>query len=113
MFRVVGTSKVKKGLSNIFSATKLDPSSCIDENTTGTSYYDSFLNSKDLRYMESAKNRTGHIEYLTPLEYYQECANKVFNSSVKVYKTRGKEIIAVLIIYQMQLNQVENFSFLI
>ena len=90
MFRVVGTSKVKKGLSNIFSATKLDPSSCIDENTTGTSYYDSFLNSKDLRYMESAKNRTGHIEYMTPIKYYQECATKVFNSSVDSLQNQRK-----------------------
>lgn len=49
---------------------------------TTTSYYNDFLNSKDLEYMQAEKNRTGEIVMMTPDEYIQECADKVFNGRV-------------------------------
>lgn len=42
------------------------------------SYYDNFLNPKDLAYMEDAKNRTGKIVYMTPEEYYEACVEYCF-----------------------------------
>lgn len=46
--------------------------------TTNTSYYDEFLTDKGLAYMQKAKNLTGHIEYMSPQEYFEECASKIF-----------------------------------
>lgn len=52
-----------------------------------TSYYNNFLNAKDLEYMQNHKNRTGEVVMLSPNEYFSECANKVFsNSSVEDLK---------------------------
>lgn len=48
---------------------------------TGTSYYNSFLNDKDLAYMEKSKNRTGKIVYMTPAQYYHECATNIFEDT--------------------------------
>ena len=48
-----------------------------DETSTHTSYYDNFLNEKDLEYMRKAKNRNGEIVMMTPDEYYKE-ASKIF-----------------------------------
>ena len=48
---------------------------------TTISYYNDFLNSTDLKYMQNHKNRTGEIVMMTPMEYFQECA-KLFNTSV-------------------------------
>lgn len=45
---------------------------------TDTSYYNNFLNQKDLAYMQKAKNRTGEVVYMTPAQYYQECADNIF-----------------------------------
>lgn len=54
---------------------------CPFKESTGVSYYDNFLNFSDLHYMETHKNRTGKIVMMTPEEYYQECATKVFTTS--------------------------------
>ncbi len=45
---------------------------------TGTSYYDNFLNANDLAYMQKAKNRNGEIIMMTPNEYFEACANDIF-----------------------------------
>ena len=52
-----------------------------DETRTGFSYYDNFLNDKDLEYMQKSKGLTGHIEYMTPKDYFKWCA-KFFNKDV-------------------------------
>lgn len=49
-----------------------------DISSTGTSYYNNFLNTKDLEYMQTAKNLTGHIEMMTPQEYFEACAKDIF-----------------------------------
>lgn len=48
---------------------------------TETSYYNNFLNESDLAYMQKSKNRTGEVIYMTPTEYYQECATKIFEQT--------------------------------
>lgn len=59
-----------------------------DTSTTGMSYYDNFLNEKDLAYMQQAKNLTGEIVMMSPKEYYERCSRDIFNgrSSVKDLK---------------------------
>lgn len=52
--------------------------SVFNKNTTGTSYYDNFLNEKDLNYMQKAKNLDGVIEMMSPSEYFEACANEIF-----------------------------------
>lgn len=49
--------------------------------STGMSFYDNFLDKDDLKYMQDSRNLTGEIKYMTPSEYYSECA-KLFGSSV-------------------------------
>lgn len=49
---------------------------------TTTSYYNDFLNSKDLKYMQENKNRTGEIVMMSPSEYIDECADKIFSDRV-------------------------------
>lgn len=56
---------------------------------TDTSYYNDFLNAKDLKYMQEQKNRTGEVVLMTPEEYVQECADKIFKGRVT-----PKELIA-------------------
>ena len=45
--------------------------------TTGTSYYDNFLNTEDLDYMRKSKNRDGKIVMMTPDEYFEH-ASEIF-----------------------------------
>lgn len=45
---------------------------------TDTSYYNDFLNQKDLQYMQSAKNRTGEVVMMSPTEYFEECSQYGF-----------------------------------
>lgn len=55
-------------------------------NSTDTSYYDNFLNAKDLKYMQDSKNRTGVVVNMTPTEYYQACADDIFGKPVESIK---------------------------
>ena len=57
-----------------------------DINSTDMSYYDNFLNAKDLKYMQDSKNRTGEIVNMTPTEYYQACADDIFGKPVESIK---------------------------
>lgn len=49
---------------------------------TWMSYYDNFLNEKDLAYMQEAKNRTGEIVMMTPEAYFRACSQFAFNYRV-------------------------------
>lgn len=50
-----------------------------DTSKTGMSYYDDFL--KDLKYMQDEKNLTADIVMMSPMEYFEGCA-EIFNSDV-------------------------------
>ena len=64
---------------------------------TDTSYYNNFLNEEDLAYMQKSKNRTGEVVYMTPEQYYEECATKIFRDtsveSLKQQRRRNGEYI--------------------
>lgn len=60
----------------------VNSSDIFDTSKTGMSYYDNFLNDKDLKYMEKTRELTGRIEQLTPQEYFEEVA-KIFGTSVE------------------------------
>lgn len=46
---------------------------------TGFSYYDQFLNTKDAAYLKDKKNLVGKIEYMTPDQYIEACAEYGFS----------------------------------
>ena len=50
---------------------------------TKVSFYNDFLTDQGLEYMQKNKNRTGEIVYMSPDEYFRECATKVFGISQK------------------------------
>ena len=51
----------------------------IFDDKTHISFYDTFFT--DPKYMAEKENLKGHIEMMSPKEYYEECANKIFNCS--------------------------------
>lgn len=57
----------------------VSPDNVFDINDTKVSYYNEFLTPKGLEYMQKSKNRTGEVVYMTPNEYFKECASKIFN----------------------------------
>ena len=62
---------------SVFDGTPFEPD-------TDTSYYNNFLNANDLAYMQKAKNRNGEIIMMTPNEYFEACANKIFSGKYSV-----------------------------
>lgn len=52
------------------------------DKTTNMSYYDDFLDPKELKYMQKEKNRDGKIVQMTPKEYYEACAKDIFGCTV-------------------------------
>lgn len=50
------------------------PDSVFNTQTTNMSYYDRFLNERDLKYMQEAKNLDGQIVYMTPDDYFKGAA---------------------------------------
>lgn len=57
---------------------------------TWMSYYDNFLNAKDLKYMQESKNRTGEIVMMTPEDYYWECGMYGFRHAVSTDKLKAE-----------------------
>lgn len=70
-----------------YKTCQVDGTNIFDVNKTGMSYYDQLIpGHPENTYMKKAKNLKGEIIYLTPLEYYQECAKNIFNTSVESLK---------------------------
>lgn len=63
----------------------------VDLKHTGMSFYDQFLGTSELEYLRNVKNLKGTIVKMTPKEYYQDCAYKIFNTSTeKLKRERGE-----------------------
>lgn len=56
----------------------VSPDNVFDINNTHASYYNEFLKPDGLKYMQDHKNRTGEIVYMSPDDYFRECAEKIF-----------------------------------
>ena len=85
-------------------------SNCPFQRSTGTSYYDNFLNNKDLEYMQKSKNRDGEIVMMSPNEYYKECAKNVFeNSSVARLKAQRNADSDLIRQYQADMKRGDKF----
>ena len=61
----------------------VSPDRVFDIGDTKVSFYNEFLTADGLEYMQKNKNRTGEIVYMSPDEYFRECATKVFGISQK------------------------------
>lgn len=73
------------------TATYSGDGNVIDMNHTGMSFYDQFLGTSELAYLRDKKNLKGTIVKMTPTEYYENCAHKIFNTSVeKLKRERGE-----------------------
>ncbi len=63
----------------------------VDLNHTGMSFYDQFLETSELDYLRDKKNLKGTVVKMTPKEYYQNCADMIFHTSVeKLKRERGE-----------------------
>lgn len=58
----------------------------VDSNKTGMSFYDQFLNSSETDYLRNQKNLQGQVVYMSPNEYYEQCARRIFNTTVENLK---------------------------
>ena len=59
----------------------VDGRNIFDTKHTGTSFYDQFLGTTELDYLRDHENLVGKIVYMTPQEYYDICATKIFNTT--------------------------------
>lgn len=57
---------------------------------TGFSYYDDFLDEKELAYKQQAKNRTGEIVMMSPNQYYHDCSLYGFGHTIPVDKLKAQ-----------------------
>lgn len=55
------------------------PNGVFDVNDTKVSFYNEFLTDEGLKYMQSSKNRTGEIVYMSPNDYFKSCAEDIFH----------------------------------
>ena len=63
----------------LYIRASVSPENVFNKNDTKVSFYNDFLTSDGLQYMQKNKNRTGEIVYMSPDEYFRECAQKIFN----------------------------------
>ena len=85
-------------------------SDCPFQQSTDTSYYDNFLNERDLEYMRKSKNRDGEVVMMSPSEYYKECAENVFeNSSVASLKAQRNADSDLIRQYQEDMKNGDKF----
>lgn len=73
------------------TATYSGDGNVVDLNHTGMSFYDQFLGTSELAYFRDKKNLKGTVVKMTPKEYYENCAYKIFNTSVQKLKTERGE----------------------
>jgi len=66
-------------------------SNIFDTSTTGTSFYNDFLDGGDKEYLRKKYNLSGEIVQMTPQEYYDECAKHCFNTSAEKLKVERGE----------------------
>ena len=73
------------------TATYSGDGNVVDLNHTGMSFYDQFLGTSELAYLRDVKNLKGTVVKMTPKEYYQDCAYKIFNTTTeKLKRERGE-----------------------
>ena len=58
----------------------------IDTTKVGMSYYDDYLDEKEADYLLKKTGTVGKIVMMSPQKYYEECATKIFNTSVAKLK---------------------------
>lgn len=64
----------------------------IDTTKVGMSYYDDYLTKEGQKYLYDKTGTVGKIVTMSPQKYYEECATKIFNTSVdKLKRSRYAE----------------------
>lgn len=67
-----------------YGTATIDGNNVIDTTTTGVPYYNDFLRPHAAERLKLSENLVGSIQYMTPLEYYEECAKYGFDKEVSV-----------------------------
>lgn len=65
-------------------------SDIFDKTTTGVSFYNQFLGTSELEYLKNKKNLVGSVVYMSPEEYYSECAKHAFGRVVSVQQLKSQ-----------------------
>lgn len=73
-----------------YGTSTISGNNIIDTNTTGVSFYNQFLNSKNAQYMAEHKNLKGEIILMSPEEYYKECAKTCWGGRSNVEKLKSE-----------------------
>lgn len=81
----------KEKIYDYGTATYTGDGNVVDLNHTGMSFYDQFLGTSELDYLRDNKNLKGTVVKMSPKEYYQNCAYKIFNTSTQKLKTERGE----------------------
>lgn len=93
----------------IYIRASVDPKHVFDINDTKVSYYNDFLDPKGLEYMQNQKNRTGEIVYMSPDEYFRECAEKIFHVSQKYLEDSRSANTDAIIKYTSDMKKGDTF----
>ena len=67
-----------------FRTREVEGNNFIDDHKTGVPYYDDFLNPERAKDLEEYENLKGEIVMMSPKEYYQECAENIFDKKPSV-----------------------------
>lgn len=67
-----------------YKTSSISGSEIFDTTKTGVSFYDQFLNKRDAEYLKKEHNLTGKIVYMSPEEYYKECADHAWRNKTSV-----------------------------
>ena len=72
----------------------------IDTSTTGVPYYDDYLTEKGREYLYGKDGSVGKIVMMSPTEYYEACADKIFENAtvnkLKISRSRDTETLDFL-----------------
>lgn len=73
-----------------YKTSEISGNDIFDKTTTGVSFYNQFLGTRDLEYLKNKKNLVGEIVYMSPEEYYQECGAHAFGHKVSAESLKSQ-----------------------
>lgn len=73
-----------------FRTASVSGSNIFDDRTTGVSFYNQFLGTRNAKYLRDERNLVGEIVYMSPEEYYKECGEHAFGRKVSVQDLKSE-----------------------
>lgn len=92
IFRKANLNEKKEYFDYHTADVDLSKGDVIDTTKVGMSYYDDYLDEKEAEYLYNKTGTVGKVVMMSPQKYYEECATKIFNTSVdKLKRSRYAE----------------------